>query len=236
MEASSTGAKDGFEGKYGYFNVAIIILSIYVLVVLFLDTFVQFPDRTSKLISRIDWFICGIFFIDWVVRFRDAESKLKFMRWGWIDLIACMHALPFIRAGRLFGLIRLLRLVRAFKSIKQFVHHFFANRAEGAFFSALIISFLIMLICSISILQVEVDPRSTIKTADDALWWSYFTLTTGSYVDVLRRANQFDRAIERYEQVINQVTDISLNNLLKFERELSYQGDNQSYKVDMKLH
>ena len=56
------------------------------------------------------------------------------------------------------------------------------------------------------------------------------------HVDVLRRANQFDRAIERYEQVINQVTDISLNNLLKFERELSYQGDNQSYKVDMKLH
>lgn len=183
MESSSTGAKHGFEGKYGYFNVAIIILSIYVLVVLFLDTFVQFPDRTSKLISRIDWFICGIFFIDWIVRFMDAESKLKFMRWGWIDLIACMPALPFIRVGRLFGLIRLLRLIRAFKSIKQFVHHFFANRAEGAFFSALIISFLIMLICSISILQVEVDPQSTIKTADDALWWSYFTLTTGSYVD-----------------------------------------------------
>lgn len=52
MKSYNLDSKNYFEGRYGYFNLAIIFLSIYVLVVLFLDTVLQFPDRTSKLISR----------------------------------------------------------------------------------------------------------------------------------------------------------------------------------------
>jgi len=37
---------------------------------------------------------------------------------------------------------------------------------------------------SIAILQVETDPRSNIKTAEDALWWSYTTITTVGYGDL----------------------------------------------------
>lgn len=32
---------------------------------------------------------------------------------------------------------------------------------------------------AIAILQVERDPNSNIKTAEDALWWSYVTTTVG---------------------------------------------------------
>lgn len=36
---------------------------------------------------------------------------------------------------------------------------------------------------SVSILQVETAPNSNIKTAEDALWWSYTTITTVGYGD-----------------------------------------------------
>ena len=36
---------------------------------------------------------------------------------------------------------------------------------------------------SIAILQVETAPTSNIKTAEDAIWWAYTTITTVGYGD-----------------------------------------------------
>ena len=40
-----------------------------------------------------------------------------------------------------------------------------------------------IIFCSIAILQVEDDPNSNIKTAEDAIWWAYVTITTVGYGD-----------------------------------------------------
>jgi voltage-gated potassium channel len=43
---------------------------------------------------------------------------------------------------------------------------------------------------SISILQVEIVPESNIKTASDAIWWAFVTITTVGYGDKFPVTNE----------------------------------------------
>lgn len=165
------------------FQILIIILSIYVLVALFLDTILVLPAETSNLLTIVDNAICIIFLIDFGIRYRKAESKLQFMKWGWIDLISSIPMLDILRAGRLFRLVRLFRILRAVRSTKILIYHAFKNRKQGTFSAVAVISLLLVIFSSIAILNIENDPASNIKTAEDALWWSFVTITTVGYGD-----------------------------------------------------
>jgi voltage-gated potassium channel len=171
------------EEKLNFLNLLIIILSFYVLISLVVDTFFSLPPEISKVLFYIDNFICVVFFIDFIIRFRQAENKLHFMKWGWIDLIASIPTLDFMRAGRLLRLIRLIRILKAFRSTKDIVQHIFKNKIQGTLTSVSLIAVLMLLFSSIAILKFETDPNSNIKTAGDAVWWSYVTITTVGYGD-----------------------------------------------------
>lgn len=169
--------------KLNAFQILIILLSIYVLAALFIDTIFVLPTETSNLLSLIDNAICVVFLLDFIVRFRKADDKLQFMKWGWIDLISSIPTVDALRTGRLLRLIRLIRILRAIRSTKLLVSYVFKNRKQGTFSAVAIISILLIIFSSIAILNVENDPESNIKTAEDALWWSFVTITTVGYGD-----------------------------------------------------
>ena len=171
------------ENKLGYLNLLVIVLSIYVLFALLIDTFFKLQPEMSRLLTIVDDVICVFFLFEFCVRFYQAESKWKFMKWGWIDLISSIPSLEVFRPGRALRLFRLLRMIRAFRSLKHLVHHIFRNRAQGAFMSVSLFAILMVIFSSIAILQVEDSPESNIKTAEDAVWFSYVTITTVGYGD-----------------------------------------------------
>lgn len=169
--------------KLGFLNILTLILSIYVLCVLCIDTIFKLSPEISKILYYFDNIICIVFLIDFIIRFKKADNKIKFMKFGWIDLISSIPTFDYLRAGRALRLIRLFRILRAFRSTNNLVKHIFKNKVEGTFSMALIFAFLMIIFSSIAILQVETDTNSNIKSAEDALWWSYTTITTVGYGD-----------------------------------------------------
>lgn len=177
----SENVSDGH--RLSLLDLVIVVLSIYVLGALLIDTIYVLAPETIVLLDYIDTAICFIFFTEFCIRFFQSKNKLKYLKWGWIDLVSSIPAIGFLRVGRLFRLIRLLRIIRAFRSTKHFISHVFKNKVSGTFSSVLLVAFLLIIFSSIAILQVEKDPNSNIKTAEDALWWAYVTITTVGYGD-----------------------------------------------------
>lgn len=165
------------------FNILILILSVYVLISLIISVIFKLSNELDILLGYIDNFICLIFLIDFWIRFKNADNKLAFMKWGWIDLIASIPFLDYARAGRVIRLVRLVRVFRALKSTKLIYEHIAQNKKQSVLTSVALISILMIIFSSIAILQFEKDINSNIKTAEDAIWWSYVTITTVGYGD-----------------------------------------------------
>lgn len=169
------------------FQIFIVILSVYVLISLYLDFMFDLDNTDPKmagLIDNIDYIICIIFQGDFFYRLYKAPSKLRFLRWGWIDFVSSIPMFSAFRVGKMVQSIRVLRLLRAFRSVKVLGQYLLRNRSHNTFVTVAAISCFMALAGSMGILTIEKGAESgNIKNASDALWWSIVTITTVGYGD-----------------------------------------------------
>ena len=118
------------------FQIFILVLSFYVLGALVADLFFKLPPDISTLLGYLDTIVCFFFFLDFCMRFQQAENKWRFMRWGWIDLLASVPASG-LQAAKLVRAFQILRILRALKSLQLIWRVLFRNRAEGIVVSAI---------------------------------------------------------------------------------------------------
>ena len=155
------------------FQILILVLSVYVIGALVADLLFELPEDVSTLLGYLDNIVCFFFFLDFWMRLQQAEDKLRFMRWGWIDLLASVPAAG-LQAAKLFRVLQILRVLRAIKSMRLIWRILFRNRAEGIVASA----------ATATMLLVEApNPQSSINTPEEALWWAFVTVTTVGYGD-----------------------------------------------------
>jgi voltage-gated potassium channel len=171
--------------KIGLFQISVLILSIIVLGAVGADTFFKLPTGVSDVLQTLDTLVCVLLLADFGIRFYKAESRLAFMKWGWIDLLASIPNVPFLRVGRLIRILRVIRLLRAIRATQKISSLLLKNKFQTGVTSVVLTSLLLVTFCSIGILICEQqDPNANIKTAGDAFWWSVSTITTVGYGDV----------------------------------------------------
>jgi voltage-gated potassium channel len=165
------------------FQIVILVLSLFVLAMLCVELVIDVPAEMSRMMRWIDTAVCLVFLVDFGIRFRRAESKLQFMKWGWIDLLASIPEIEALRWGRVFRVFRIIRMLRAVRSLRLIFEILFRSRAKSGMASVFMITFLMLSLSSVGILLVETAGESNIRTAGDAAWWSLTTITTVGYGD-----------------------------------------------------
>src|SRR5215469_16386086 len=112
----------------GAFQFGLLLFTILLLCALVADPLFSLPKEVSNLVHMLDAFACAMFFTDFCYRFYRAESKVGFMKWGWIDLIACIPNLEILRYGRLVRVLRVIRLLRGIRSFQLVLDAVFHER------------------------------------------------------------------------------------------------------------
>jgi voltage-gated potassium channel len=163
--------------------MAVLVLSVVVLGALAVDTLWSLPPEISRVIGVMDTAACFVFLGDFFWRLFKAPSKKQFMKWGWIDLLASIPSVDFLRWGRVVRVLRLIRLLRGFRSVHKALMFVFKDKVQGGAISMVVTMFFLIIFSSIAVLVCERTPESNIKTAEDAVWWSIATVTTAGGTD-----------------------------------------------------
>ncbi len=158
------------------YQLFLLCLSVYVLVIIFAETFLITDPEISMVLLRIDLCICLIFLADFFVNLYYAESKRAYLKWGWIDLISSIPLMEPLRWGRLARLIRIIRFLRALKSLRVLINAIHTSKFQSLTLTVLLITFFAYTLCASLILVFERDFVGGINTANEALWWSFLNI------------------------------------------------------------
>jgi len=165
------------------YELFIIFLSIYAIVVVILALVAPIKETTADILIIVDNFVAIIFLVDFILQLYKAPKKLAYLKWGWMDLLSSIPGVYILRV------LRVGRIVRSSKTLRESTGRsiweaFKQHRAESALLSTTFALFFLILFSSITVLNFETrSPASTIRSPEDAVWWSFVTVTTVGYGD-----------------------------------------------------
>lgn len=185
------------------FDGVIISLIIINVITIIADTF-NLPAGIANVFNYIEVVSVIIFSIEYILRvwtsdfmhqdMKPWKARIKFVfsPMALIDFVAIApFYFPFIVSIdlRILRILRIVRLLRVFK-VNRYTHALSTiggvlKRKKSQLLSSIVIVFLLMVIASVLMFNIENDAQpDAFSNAFDALWWAVATLTTVGYGDV----------------------------------------------------
>jgi len=162
------------------YKLVIAILSLVSIIMLSASLFIDKDGEVYRLINYYDYGLCTVFLYDFFKQLKTADNKWRyFYTWGWLDLISSIPVVSYFRAARFF---RIFRVVRIFKSMKILILFLRSNRKSSLYGVLVLFIAFTVIISSVFVLYLEQDVGN-IRTAEDALWWTFISITTVGYGD-----------------------------------------------------
>jgi len=161
-------------------KLIVALLSIFSIVLLSATFFLPLNSEINKLIHYYDFALCIVFFYDFIQQIRKRKKKWRyFITYGWIDLLSSIPVIAEFRYARVLRVFRIVRIIKSFRLLYRFI---LTNKTASVYGFIVFASSVILVVSSTLVLYFEKDVGN-IKTAEDALWWSYITITTVGYGD-----------------------------------------------------
>ena len=191
LQQEPAGSGRDQPSSYDFFIFFITIISLLLILILAAPGVEQV---TKEIAFVLDTLICFIYLGDFFHSLFSASNKREYMKTGWIDLLGSIPAIPLLRVFRIARLIRIFRLMRRY-SLRQLWEGVKRDRANSALWIAVLGTILMLTTASLFIIQVELEsPETQFETSGDAIWWSFVTVTTVGYGDLVP-STQGGRAI-----------------------------------------
>lgn len=172
------------KGIYGILHIIILLLSLFLVVSISIDTFNNISFLTQKSYLKRQFWICIFFISDFILEFFLSKRKLYYLRSHFIFLIV---SIPYLNIIDYYGItfssevtyfLRFIPLLRGGYALAIVVGWLSSNKASGLF-----VSYLTMLMATVYfssliffVLEQKVNPQVT--GYDDALWWAFMDVTT----------------------------------------------------------
>ncbi len=172
--------------SYELFVLAVSLLS-FINIVLF---YTPIGPQELHVVLIVDWLTSLVFLGDFLLRWGTASNKHDyfFHNYGWSDMLAAVPVTA-------FNLLRIFRVLKFFRAVRYIgfrgLFKLMRNKpSDTALYSIFFMILLLLEFGSIGVLLAEQHaPGANIKTASDAIWWVFVSITTVGYGDYFPVSN-----------------------------------------------